>query len=946
MCIRKTLRVLILAAFVFEYSFCIASTQSRKHTPSNQPTDTAISQSKDSDFYIEPTPKWVLPAPATSGEQVARTPMHYALLDEQDQVDSNGVTAYNRFIRVVNNENGLSSAAETLISFDPSYQKLIFHHVEISRNGVSVNKLDRSKVKILQREKNLEEKMYDGMITASIVLDDIRVGDQVDISYSIQGMNPAFEGKYLRTVWMTAFKGSTLVSRFRLIAPENRHISYKLGSGTTVKESLHDGLRDSEFMRVSIPQAHADQFTPASTFLDDQLNLSEFSDWSAVASWGERLFSSASVVSPLVKRTIKSIGITAETVPLERLRLALNFVQQDIRYFGTEIGENSHLPASPDTVINQRFGDCKDKVSLLISLLNALGIHATPVLVSTQLKGDIAPSFATPLVFDHVIARVEVEGKTYWLDGTRAQQSGTIVQRQSIGLGKGLVLQQGILKLEDLPETDTEERIAIEESYRVPALSDDPILELKMTYFGEMAELLRAAIASQPIASIEAQLNSNFIRFHPNATKVTPLRIEEISNDNAIRVIQNFKLPEFWQFPDQAKLVGNYFLWNFIDPLRHTDEASRQQAFQIRYPGIYRHTIAIEFSEDVAKSESNKEFHDEDHHLYVQTNLDVEPRKFLIRSELHLLKDKVTAAEWSAYNDFLRKLLPNLEGTFSVPAVSDSQLPKLKYAINSEIESWKGFFVKNKPVTNVQADSRIKILRLNAELESNRLPPKLKAQALRERGVLLDQTDRVDLASKDFELALKLLPNDPSVLADAAINYFEMGQNNLALEYAKKTLEASPSNSSANRTIANVYYFEEDYISAKKSLLTLLKNRSEINDGYAAIFLYFAAKRNDENATEVVKPYLAGNQSVWPYPLLQFITGSGTFDHALAVAQEERKDPSKLCELYFYAGEKYLIDGQINQAKELFQKSVDTGVTEYVEFSMSKRRLRQMNASR
>lgn len=936
MYVRSTVQALAVISLFFVCHFCYASGQLESIT--------SINKSSDAGFQVEPAPKWILPAPTESGGQIPRASMHYALIDEQDQFDSRGVASYRHIIRVVNDTEGLSPAAEIQIKFDPAYETLVFHNLEIWRNGVRINKFDPNKVRLLQREGNLESQMYDGTITAVVVLDDVRVGDRIDYGYSIRGMNPVFEGKYVRTTWMGSGKGPTMIARFRLLAPESRHVFHKIGAGTTVRDTIHDGMRDTEFLRVSVPQIHGDQYTPVSAYLGEQLNLSEFEDWGAVADWGAKLYSAAlNTSSDQVKKTAESIGAMAATSPLERLRLALNFVQKDVRYFGTEIGENSHRPSYPDAVIKQRFGDCKDKAALLIALLSELGINASPVLVSTQLRNNIDPSFPTPLVFNHVITRVEIDDKVYWLDGTRAGQTGPLAQRQSVGLGKGLVLSAGAAHLTDLPGTDDEERVTVEEILKVKKLSQAPNLELRITYFGEMAEFLRSTIASQPIAMVEIQLNAEFARFHPNVQKAASMRIEEVPDQNAIRIVQIFTAPKYWSYPDQSKLVGNFTLWNLIIPLRYPEEASRQQVFQINLPGVYRHTVTLEFSEDMANPVSFKQVHEEDPHLNFQIAGDVDPGKVQVRGELRLLKDNVTPTEWPAYTNFLRKLLPRFDGTFDVPSISDVQRAKLESEINDQVASWQGIFARNKPTTSVQAHARVRRLFLTAQLEGDRLNPELRAQALHARGIELDNLGLSEMATADFEEALKLTPNDASILADIAVNYFQLGRDELALEYAKKALARAPSDDQAQSTLAHTFYFDKNYAEAKNNLLVLLKNRNQINQGYAAIWLYLVARRNNEDAVTTVKPYLANNQSAWPHPILKFLMGSGTFEKALEAAKEGQKDPSKLCELYFYAGEKYLVDGQIDRARELFKKSIDTGVVEFNEYTFSKRSLKLLD---
>ena len=65
------------------------------------------------------------------------------------------------------------------------------------------------------------------------------------------------------------------------------------------------------------------------------------------------------------------------------------------------MGKNSYKPHSPDRVMQQRFGDCKDKSYLLCTLLQAMNIEASPVLISTSYKKTITNWLPSPALFDH-----------------------------------------------------------------------------------------------------------------------------------------------------------------------------------------------------------------------------------------------------------------------------------------------------------------------------------------------------------------------------------------------------------------------------------------------------------------------------------------------------------------------------------------------------------------
>ena len=99
----------------------------------------------------------------------------------------------------------------------------------------------------------------------------------------------------------------------------------------------------------------------------------EFKDWQAVARWAAPYYRLPAQLSPALQVEVDRIA-KAHASPEERLLAALQFVQREIRYMGVEIGPGSHAPSAPQKVLERRFGDCKDKSLLTMTLLQSLGI--------------------------------------------------------------------------------------------------------------------------------------------------------------------------------------------------------------------------------------------------------------------------------------------------------------------------------------------------------------------------------------------------------------------------------------------------------------------------------------------------------------------------------------------------------------------------------------------
>jgi hypothetical protein len=81
-------------------------------------------------------------------------------------------------------------------------------------------------------------------------------------------------------------------------------------------------------------------------------------------------------------------------------------MQRNIRYVGIEIGIGGYQPHSADDVFRNRYGDCKDKATLLRAMLESVGIHSTWVLVDTR-RGFVDPKIPS-IDGNHAIAAIEI----------------------------------------------------------------------------------------------------------------------------------------------------------------------------------------------------------------------------------------------------------------------------------------------------------------------------------------------------------------------------------------------------------------------------------------------------------------------------------------------------------------------------------------------------------
>ncbi|MDE1155791.1 MAG: DUF3857 domain-containing protein [Acidobacteriaceae bacterium] len=140
-----------------------------------------------------------------------------------------------------------------------------------------------------------------------------------------------------------------------------------------------------------------------------------FQSWADLGTWYQSL--SQGRATPDDEIAAKVAELTkGKTTEEEKARALYSFVATQLRYIGVAFGVGRFQPHQAVDVLHNQYGDCKDKATLLIAMMQAAGLKADSVLVGAGLRfNDAVPS---PSAFNHMISRVLVDNKEIWLDPT------------------------------------------------------------------------------------------------------------------------------------------------------------------------------------------------------------------------------------------------------------------------------------------------------------------------------------------------------------------------------------------------------------------------------------------------------------------------------------------------------------------------------------------------
>ena len=127
--------------------------------------------------------------------------------------------------------------------------------------------------------------------------------------------------------------------------------------------------------------------------------------WQGIGEWYDGLSRDRLVSTPDI--AAKAAELTAgKTDFYDKAEAIGDFVQQKIRYFVIEMGVGGYQPHAAEDIFRGRYGDCKDKATLLSAMLASVGIHSALLMVDSE-RGVIDPD-APSIWGNHMIGAIEI----------------------------------------------------------------------------------------------------------------------------------------------------------------------------------------------------------------------------------------------------------------------------------------------------------------------------------------------------------------------------------------------------------------------------------------------------------------------------------------------------------------------------------------------------------
>ncbi len=172
----------------------------------------------------------------------------------------------------------------------------------------------------------------------------------------------------------------------------------------TVEVETEEGADQKRycFTRRGQPPEIREDYSPSRVYQTPLLRVTTWEDWGGYVRWLRKKYRGKMKANDEIRALVRDL--TAGLDEQEAIREVFHWVAENIHYvqayFETDSG---FVPVSAEEVFRRRYGDCKEKTAMLISMLALLDVQAIPALIATRSSVEADPDFPMMYQFGHMI---------------------------------------------------------------------------------------------------------------------------------------------------------------------------------------------------------------------------------------------------------------------------------------------------------------------------------------------------------------------------------------------------------------------------------------------------------------------------------------------------------------------------------------------------------------
>jgi hypothetical protein len=245
------------------------------------------------------------------------------------------------------------------------------------------------------------------------------VGSVIEYRYILKDIESAIPGHFADD-FMLQWYDPIVVCRYTVSLPATLPLHYRMcnpvddtSDTPAISEQGDRAMYRWEYRNV--PQILDEEFKPPMEDIVPTILVTSVDSWDVFFDWWRGCIAGKTEPDAAIRDKARELtrGITDSNAKITAL---FDYVKREIRYVSIGMGKTGYEPERASEVFENKYGDCKDKSTLLISMLRSVGISAHYVLISTTDQADLNVDFPYPFQFNHCIVAVEASEGFRFLD--------------------------------------------------------------------------------------------------------------------------------------------------------------------------------------------------------------------------------------------------------------------------------------------------------------------------------------------------------------------------------------------------------------------------------------------------------------------------------------------------------------------------------------------------
>ncbi len=340
---------------------------------------------------------------------------HVEISDADTQVSSL------HYIIKILNERGKEDFSEAQIEYDTTYEKIELEYARTIKPDGTVADVGSRHIRDVSKYLNFP--LYSNVHVYIISFPEITEGAVIEYKLKVY-RNKLINKNDFALNYPLQTSDPVISADFALSLPKASSVNIKIinekynNFGAQLEPAVEKTSNRViyRWQFKAIPQIIPEPNMPATVQINPTILIATFKSWKAIYQWWWDLARDKIKADAAIKN--KARELTEQLVSEEeKIRAIYNFCAQKIRYVAVEYGQAGFEPHKAEDIFRNKYGDCKDKAMLLVTMLKEVGVQAYPVLISTREYYDLNPDFPS-MMFNHCIAAVIFQDQTIFLDPT------------------------------------------------------------------------------------------------------------------------------------------------------------------------------------------------------------------------------------------------------------------------------------------------------------------------------------------------------------------------------------------------------------------------------------------------------------------------------------------------------------------------------------------------